>query len=211
MRTLLATLALVLSTACALTTDHVALQYQPMQGVQALPEAPRITVAVSVADLRTEKTKVSCKKNGFGMEMAPIVPTEEPVVTLRKALEGELAARGFTLAQEARVLVKSDLLRFWNDFKTGLFTADAVADLNMTIVVQSRTGDRVVFTKQINVQGTEKNNMLQVGNNARLALDKALANGLAELFGDKAFIDALLKEAPAQEAPAAETTAGRHS
>jgi uncharacterized lipoprotein len=190
----LSALACLLSTGCALTTDRVALEYRPMAGVQPIPAAQGITVSVTVIDMRTEKTtKVSAKKNGFGMEMAPILAEEDPTLTLKKAIETELTARGFTLSGDAMVAIKSELVRFWNDHKTGFFAADAVADLNMTVTVKDKTGEKILFTKQINVQGVEANNQVQGGNNAKLALDKALANGVKQLFDDAAFVEAVLK------------------
>lgn len=186
-------LASLLSVGCALTTDKINLEYQPMVGTRPLPGADGVTVAVVVKDLRADKSRVSCKKNGFGMEMAPIVAEEDPAITIKRALETELKARGFQLGTEALVTIHSDITRFWNDHKTGFFAGDSVADLNMTVAVKNKTGDKTLFTKQISVQGIETNIQIQGGNNAKLALDKALANGIKLLFEDAGFIDALLK------------------
>lgn len=185
--------ACLLAVGCALTTDRISLEYHPMTGVQALPSAEGVTVLVSVNDLRTDKTRVSCKKNGFGMEMAPIVAEEDPALTIKRALESELKARGFRIDTQALVLIHSDLTRFWNDHKTGFFAGDSVADLNMTVVVKNKAGDRILFTKQINAQGLESNIQIQGGNNAKLALDKALSNGMRQLFEDPGFMEAILK------------------
>lgn len=185
--------ACLLFVGCALTTDRISLEYQPMSGIQALPSAEGITVLVHVNDLRTDKTRVSCKKNGFGMEMAPIVAEEDPALTIRRALETELKARGFRVGPDALVLIHSDVTRFWNDHKTGFFAGDSVADLNMTVVVKDKSGEKVLFTKQINAQGQESNIQIQGGNNAKLALDKALVAGIRQLFEDPHFLEAILK------------------
>jgi uncharacterized lipoprotein len=188
-----ALLACLISFGCALTTDRVALEYRPMAGVQTLKEAEGITVLVSVNDLRTDKTKVSSKKNGFGMEMAPILAEEDPALTIKRAFETEFKARGFKIGSDALVLIHSDVTRFWNDHKTGFFAGDSVADLNMTVLVKNKAGDKILFTKQVSAQGLEPNIQIQGGNNAKLALDKALANGLRQLFEDPMFLDSIIK------------------
>lgn len=188
-----ALVACFFSVGCALTTDRVSLEYQPMNGVQALQGVDGMTVLVTVNDLRTDKSRVSCKKNGFGMEMAPIIAEEDPALTIKRAIETEFKTRGFRIGTEALVLIHSDITRFWNDHKTGFFAGDSVADLNMTVVVKNKAGDKILFTKQINAQGLEANIQLQGGNNAKLALDRAMSNGIKQLFEDAGFLDSILK------------------
>lgn len=95
---------------CALTTDRIELQYNPQQGVSQIPGANNVAVNVQVVDQRQDKSKVSSKKNGFGMEMAPILATEDVAVTVRKAIEQELRTRGFQLGTDtALVRIVSDL------------------------------------------------------------------------------------------------------
>lgn len=164
-----------------------------MAGTRPLQGAAGVMVAVSVKDLRADKSRVSCKKNGFGMEMAPIIAEEDPAVTIKRALETELKARGFQLGSDAIVTINSDITRFWNDHKTGFFAGDSVADLNMTVDVKNKADDKTLFSKQVSAQGIEANIQLQGGNNAKLALDRALANGIRLLFEDAGFTEALLK------------------
>ncbi len=185
--------ASLVSIGCALTTDRISLEYRPMAGTQAVLGAEGITAQVAVRDLRADKSRVSCKKNGFGMEMAPIIPEEDPALTIKRALETELKARGFRIGEEAIVAIQSDITRFWNDHKTGFFAGDSVADLNMTVAVKNKAGSGTLFTRQISVQGIESNIQIQGGNNAKLALDKAMANGVRLLFEDPAFLEALMK------------------
>lgn len=178
---------------CALTTDMIDLSYAPQPGVSAIPGANDVVVSVNVNDQRQEKSnKVSCKKNGFGMEMAPILANEEVTVTFRRAIELELQSRGFKIGSQALVSIVADLTRFWNDHKTGIFSGDSVADLNMNISVKNKRGD-VIYSRHITTQGVEPNIQLMTGENARLALDKALENGMKLLFEDSAFIAALIE------------------
>ena len=177
---------------CALTTEQIELNYTQQAGVAKVAGAENVSVNVQVADQRLDKSKVSSKKNGFGVEMAPITATEDVAVTVRKAIEKELQARGFQLGSDAALVkVAADVTRFYNDHKMGFFAGDAVADLNLSVTVKSQSG-ALLFSKQIVAQGMEKNTQLATGNNARLALDRALENGMKMLFDDPAFISALL-------------------
>ena len=177
---------------CALTTDRIELKYNQQQGVSQIHGASNISVNVQVADQRQDKGKVSNKKNGFGMEMAPIFATEDVVVTVRRAIEQELQARGFQLSSDAALVrIAADLTRFYNDHKMGFFAGDAVADLNMSITVKSQKGEQL-YSRQIVAQGIEPNTQLSSGENARLALNRALENGMKYLFEDQAFLSALV-------------------
>ena len=177
---------------CALTTDRIELQYTQQPGVVHVPGAEKVSVQVQVTDQRQDKSKVSSKKNGFGMEMAPILAIEDVTVTVRRAIEQELRARGFALGSDAAMVqIAADLTRFYNDHKTGFFAGDAVADLNMSVSVKSKQGG-VLYGRQVVAQGVEPNIQIMSGENARLALNRALQNGMKVLFEDPAFIAALV-------------------
>lgn len=194
MRILAITAYIVVSslTGCALTTDRIELQYKQQQGVKQIPGANNISVAVKISDLRQDKSKVSNKKNGYGMEMAPILATEDVTVTIQRAIEQELRARGFQLdADAALVQIAADLARFYSDHKMGFFAGDAIADLNMSVTVKSKKGDQL-YSRQVVVQGIEPNTQIASGENARLALNRALENGMKTLFEDQAFLAALI-------------------
>lgn len=177
---------------CALTTEQIELNYTQQAGVSKVAGADTVSVNVQVSDQRLDKSKVSSKKNGFGAEMAPITAAEEVAVTVRKAIEKELQARGFHLGSDAALItISADVTRFYNDHKMGFFAGDAVADLDMSVMVKSRSGQQL-FSKQIVAQGKEANTQLATGNNAKLALERALQNGMKMLFDDPAFVAALL-------------------
>ena len=177
---------------CALTTEQIELNYAQQTGVSRIAGAENVSVNVQVADHRLDKSKVSSKKNGFGMEMAPITAAEDVAVTVRKAIEKELQARGFQLGSDAALVkVAADVTRFYNDHKMGFFAGDAVADLNLSVSVKSKDG-ALLYAKQIVAQGKEANTQLATGNNARIALERALENGMKTLFEDQAFLSALL-------------------
>lgn len=177
---------------CALTTEHIQLSYNQQQGISVVPGANTVTVNVQVNDQRQDKSKVSSKKNGFGMEMAPILASEDVAITIRRAIEQELLSRGFQLSTDAALVqIAAELTRFYNDHKTGFFAGDAIADLNMSVVIKSKKGE-LLFSRQLIAQGIEPNTQLMSGENARIALNRALENGMKSLFEDQTFISALV-------------------
>lgn len=184
--------AVVSLSGCALTTDRIELQYNHQHGVSKIPGASSVSVNVQVADQRQDKSKVSSKKNGYGMEMVPILATEDVAVTVRRAIEQELRARGFPLSSDAALVqIEADLTRFYNDHKVGFFSGHAVADLDMSVIVKSKKGD-LLYSLRVVAQGTEPNTQLASGENAKLALNRALENGMKSLFEDQAFLSALM-------------------
>lgn len=189
----LALVASFLLGGCALTTAKIDIKYVPQTGVTSLEEAKPVTVNVQVADNRLDKTKVGCKKNGYGIEMARIVASENVEVTFQKAIECELKARGFSLGADSSVVsIDADLTKYVNDFKMGFFAGDSVAELNMGVTVKNKKGD-LLYTRQYLAQGVEQNIQIAGGDNAQAALEKALAEGMQKLFADKAFLAALIK------------------
>lgn len=177
---------------CALTTEQIELNYTQQAGVTRIAGAENVSVKVQVTDQRQDKSKVSSKKNGYGMEMAPITASEDVALTIRKAIEKELLSRGFQPGSDASLVnIFADVTRFYNDHKMGFFAGDAVADLNMSATVKAKNG-ALLYSKQIVTQGKEANTQLASGNNAKIALERALENGMKILFEDQAFIAALL-------------------
>lgn len=186
-------------TGCAFTTDRIDIQYQQQQGVVQIPGASNVSVEVRVFDQRDDKSKVSAKQNGYRMDMAPIVATEDVAVTIRRAIEQELQARGFQLGdRDAHVAIEAEITRFYNQFYwASIFSlsGSALADLNMSVEVKSKSGE-VLYSRKIEAKGVEPNIQLNVGHNALKALNQALENGMKELFGDRAFLDAVMRAAP---------------
>jgi uncharacterized lipoprotein YajG len=169
-------------TGCAFTQESVDLQYIQQANVVKIKGAENVTVNVAIVDQRTDKTKISSKKNGFGMETAPITANEDVTITIRKAIETELQSRGFLISSNSAIVdINAELDRFYNDHKTGFMAGDAVADLEMNVSVKSKSG-KVVYTSRLVAQGVEANTQLMTGENAKKALDKALSNGMTKLF-----------------------------
>lgn len=179
---------------CGFIAEQIKLEYNQPAGVSRIAGASNVSVNVQVTDQRQDKSKVSSKKDMYGIELAPITAAEDVAITIRKAIEQELQARGFQLASDtAHVKIAADLTRFYNDHKVGLFLGDAVADLIMAVTVKGQNGTQP-YSRQIVAQGIEPNLQTQLasGNNARIALGRALENGMKILFEDEEFLSALV-------------------
>lgn len=181
---------------CALITGTAPLTYRPEKNVAVLPRARNIVVRVVVKNDKARK-RVGSKKNGFGESMAAIYAKEPISKTVQSAIEEELAARGFGTGSNGPVVVNAIVKEFHNTFHLGLLEGEAVARLNMAVTVLTK-GRREVFSKDILATG-KTSGILASGSNAAIALDRALHAGMKTLFGNPAFIQALLtarKESP---------------
>lgn len=182
--------ALIGLSACAWTEDVVRLDYQPTN-TPRMTDMPVAKVQVSVQDARTgNRAWISVKKNGFGMEAAGIKSEREITEHVRSAIEGELRLRGFFL-EGGFATVSVEMTRLWNDFKTGLVSGDAVADVTFNVKVADAAG-KVHYTKSVVAQGVNSPIALASGENAKIAIDRALQTAIAQLLADQEFIGALL-------------------
>ena len=176
MKTLLRRLLLVgtgffaasLLSGCALTKDYVSLSYVPQPNEAKIDGADAVTLRVVVSDVRRIKDKVSVKKNGYGMEMAAIIAKEDVADTLKKAIEVELANRGFRL-NAGGVTVATELSKFYSDFKMGFFSGSAVAEVTMNVQIKKPDGS-IVISKLVTGEGGKEHLQLAVGSNAKVAL-----------------------------------------
>jgi uncharacterized lipoprotein YajG len=188
-----ATLALAFSvSACALSEDTVSLQYRPMAAVAEVAGAKQVGIVVAVADARTDhRDRVSVKKNGYGMEMAAIRSDRDVTLILKEAIETELRARGFRVG-EGSAQAKADLLKFYNDFKIGFFSGDAVAEITFNVQVVANDGT-ILYSKPVSSTGKAPDILLASGSNAKTALENGLQTAVANLMNDQDFINAVLK------------------
>ena len=217
MRPILCLLAALAVSGCALTTDEIDVPYVPGGARAAAPGASAVTVAVSATDARTSyRDRVSTKRNGYGMEMAPIVATNNVIETLRSAVAQELTAEGFRVGPGG-LEIAVEVVKFYSDFKTGFFSGDALAEvtLNLTLL---RPDKSVLFTKYYAGSGKTANIQLASGSNARAALVPALTDVvqrvaedpelMAALLGDKARPVAEPRGLPSQPPPSVAAPAG---
>jgi uncharacterized lipoprotein YajG len=177
--------------ACALTKDYIDVPYQAGANLAVVEGAPAAKVSVTGTEGRTVyKDRVSVKKNGYGMEMAEIVARNDVPETVARAIEQELSSLGFAIGPGGSV-VNVTVTRFYNDFKTGFFSGDAVAEVNLNVTVVGP--DKVItYSKYYEAGGIEKNIMMASGDNARAALIIALRNAVASVTNDAELQKALL-------------------
>jgi uncharacterized lipoprotein len=177
--------------ACALTTDEIDLDYQSITPQNVVAGTNSVIVQVTAAEgCFSNLDKVSVKKNGHGMEMASIISKQSIPDLVRAAVEEELKKEGFQIGV-GPVLVDIELKRFYNDFKVGFFSGNAVSDV--TIVAQVKTrGGRIWYARSITGEADEGGVMIFGGNNAKLSLDKAFAACVTHLMSDPNFIQAIL-------------------
>lgn len=182
--------------ACALTTELIDVPYQPDAAqVAPVPGAAAEIVAVDASDARTSyRDRVSTKKNGYGMEMAAITASNDIPSTVADAIKHELSARGFQMGNGGAD-VSVEVLKFYNDFKNGFFSGDAVADVALNVKVL-RPDKTIAYAKYYDASGTEPNIQLAGGSNARLALIAAFRNAVNSVVSDPDFIKALLSVQP---------------
>jgi len=184
----------VIVTGCALSEDTVTLQYSWMPGVAALPAAELVQVDVVASDARADhQDRVSVKKNGYGMEMAAIRSDRDVVALVKESIETELSARGFKTASGAGH-VKVDLMKFYNDFKIGFFSGDAVAEVVFNVQVLGANG-AILYSKPVSSTGKNADVLLASGSNAKVALENGLQLSVANLMNDPEFIKAVFKSA----------------
>ncbi len=181
---LLAALALLVS-GCALTTDKIDVPYQQLGVVSPVAGASAASVLVLAQDGRaSHRDRVSTKKNGYGMEMAPIVATNDIPKTVAGALEQTLRAEGYRI-EPGHAALTVEVLQFYNDFKLGVFSGDAIADVELSATVRD-AADKIVFTRTYDGSGKEADVMMASGSNARAALIKALQNCVNSIASDQA-------------------------
>jgi len=175
---------------CALTEGHVDIAYTPVNPSPAkVIGAEETAVQVTIDDQRPSKDTVGHKSNGYGMEMAQIKSDNDVDQTLQSAIEGELKERGFTIASGGAALLVT-LTKFENTFKNGFWSGTAEAEIVMNTVVKNSSGN-IIYTKLVDADGINDGIQLASPENAQIALDAALQNGVAKLFEDNAFISAL--------------------
>jgi len=176
---------------CAFTKDYVALSYAPQANVSKIQGAEAIMLKVEVADLRTVKDKVSVKKNGYGMEMAPIIATNDVAALVKNAIQTELSNRGFNCGGSI-VMIEAGLTKFYSDFKTGFFSASAAAEVMMNVQIKNPDGS-IALSRIVAGEGANPSLQIMSGGNAKIALEAALKDAVSKLMADQAFMDSLLK------------------
>jgi uncharacterized lipoprotein YajG len=181
--------SILLLSGCAFTTGHVNLAYEPTTEVSKAATADSPRVRVEVTDKRPTQA-VGQKINGFGMKTADIVSNSDVAATLKTAFETELHNRGFTDGVGGD-LVTVRLADFQNQFTLGFFSGDASATIGMDVAVKRPDGS-VTYSRYITGESKDWIELAGEGNAERM-LNGAMRDGVAKVFSDNKFIDALNK------------------
>jgi uncharacterized lipoprotein YajG len=188
-----AMVCLLLSLGCAFTTETIHIEYPAPVSVEKVKGAEGIRVKVDVQDLRPAKTREVAKKiNGFGQETAPILNDEDVQVLVKRALETELKARGYSL-EDGQVPVVLELTTFIHHYNSGFFSGDSKAEVSFVIRIRDARGLEIynatfmdAFQHAAGYFG---------GGNVKQAYEQALPGALRKLMDRPAFHEALAKAA----------------
>lgn len=191
MRTILALCAALLCSGCAFTTATIDVPYQSITTPTAVAGAPGVTVQVAVTDGRTtHQDRVGSKRNGYGMETAPIIASNDLPSTIQSAFAQELTSRGFKIGANGATL-NVQLVQFYNDFEAGMFSATATATVAFNTSITA-AGNHIVFSRYYSGTGVNPDIQLADGDNAQVALIKAFQDAVASAINDPAFINGLI-------------------
>jgi uncharacterized lipoprotein YajG len=200
LRAAVAVIAAGLLSACALSEDKVPVDYIPNTGVMPVGGAEAVSLTVTGLDRRAQyMDRIGTKKNGYGMEMARIVATNDVVEVVRGGVERELKAQGYAIGPSG-LSVTVELQNFYNNFRIGLVQGSAVADVALAIKVRNAAGSLVY--SQLYDATFSIDVMMASGTNAKESLQKALTLATKKIVEDRALQDALLSARPAAPAPA---------
>lgn len=204
MKLLAPLLAVFILSGCAMTVDKIDVPYQGVANITVVEGAENVAVTITHEDKRTVyKDRVGAKKNGYGMEMAEIIPTNDLAQTIADAIAFELESEGFKVDAGGKV-VNVQLVRLYNDFKMGFWSGSAVADGLVNIQVYNGDNE-LVYSHSYEGGGVEEGIQLASGENARAALIKAMADIVSKVVQDSQLHSALLKmDEPSEQAKAEE-------
>lgn len=190
-RAILCLCASLLVSGCALSEDAIQVRYAAPEGSAVTRPSNGVAVMVVGKDGRvSRRDRVSTKKNGYGMEMAKITAANDVAAEVANAVQGELQKLGFSVGPGgARISVELDT--FYSDFKMGLFSLDAVAELKFTLVAYAVDGS-IIYTKSYQATGTNPNILLAEGAQAKVALDAALREAVQQVAYDRTLHSLLL-------------------
>lgn len=196
MRWISALFALLFLSACALEPDYIEVRAPAPAATAPLAGAERVSLAVEVRDNRQIRDRVSNKINAYGMEMAPIFATNDVLAEAREAIVIDLRSRGFSF-DGADARLEMEFTRFYGRFITGFWSGTASGEIILNLRVVAPDG-RLIFARSYNAEGLIPRIQLASGENARTALDAALARLVRMVGDDQELLRTLLSMAPPQ-------------
>lgn len=192
MKILTCALFAVLVSGCALTEDSIPIKYSAPANISIVQGAKDVTIRISPSDGRvSNRDRVSTKKNGYGMEMARITASNDVVNEVGQAVQVELASLGFNVGPDG-INIAVQTTNFYNDFKTGFWTAEAVAEVAFDLTAK-RTDGTLVYSRSYRAVGVNKDVMLMMGEQAAPALSAALRDAVQMVVNDSNLHQALVQ------------------
>ncbi len=183
----------IILSGCAAGSGYVTLSYLPQYNVTRVPDAELRRAQVIVIDQRPIRDRVSARKNMKGMEIAPIVATNDVVGVLTDAMEAELANRGYVVDAGGAV-IEVRLKKLYTDFQVGFWSRRANTESLFNVRVLDVDG-RELFQKNIREEWS-KPGMTMSAKRVNKALDLALREMVQSLFRDPVFLDAVNRGFP---------------
>lgn len=177
---------------CALTEDSVPVKYSAPANISVVPGAKDVTLSVNPTDGRvSNRDRISTKKNGYGMEMAKITAANDVVAEVGQAVQVELASLGFNVGPGG-IEISVQTTNFYNDFKPGFWTAEAVAEVAFDLTAKRPDGT-LVYSRSYRAVGMNKDVVLMMGDQAVPALSAALRDAVQLVVQDTNLHQALVQ------------------
>ena len=180
-------LAVTIAGCAPLNPLSVPVTYQPASNITPVAGASSVHVHVVGQDLRTDKSSVG------QYDQQPFVPGNNVIDTARDALQSELQARGFAIdSSPASLVVRVQVQRMSGHFFSSLFFSSYTAELIMHVEVE-RPDKAIAYSQSFDETDTyHPSAFASLSDDFGAALSGALKQGVAKLFDDPAFINALV-------------------
>jgi uncharacterized lipoprotein YajG len=194
---LLVLLASLLFGGCAQQSEYIAIVYHPESPVTCLRTAEGLPIRVIVRDNRDVRDKVGGQYDRNGREVAVVRSTMSVRGLLEDLIDDMLTQRGFELRAEG-VPVVVNLWVFYNQFKGiegALGVSRAVAEVTFDVNVYAAGHPAVGeprYYKHIQGEGITDSVAFWSVENAKVALEAALADAIKRLCADEGLLDTLI-------------------
>ncbi len=187
---------------CASMDAHVTPVYTVEPGKKSpLSTIQPLTVAIQVEDQRNqfELDRLGNKKNGYGQNMAKVIPDKAPADILRDALRAEFEANNHKVVApevtQADALLKVGLKRFWSEATIHFFDIEMVSTLETDVGILNGTSQDKLSSKPLT--STFRDSRQYAGDGAfEDSLKGALLEYVRTFSRDPAVLDALKSAGP---------------
>jgi uncharacterized lipoprotein YajG len=172
---------------CLMAPLSVPIAYQPASNVTPVPGASSVHVHVVGQDQRANTANVGQN------DQQSVVTSNNVGDTARDAVQSELQARGFVIDNgPASTEVRVQIVKLNSHFFSTLFYSSCTAELTMHVEVE-RPGKVIAYSQSFDAADTTHPAVFgSVSKDFGDALSGALEQGVAKLFDDPAFMNALL-------------------